>query len=250
MPVSLVYKKGITKDSSNPLLLYAYGSYGISMDAGFSSNRISLLDRGFIYAIAHVRGGQEMGRQWYEDGKLMKKKNTFQDFIDCGEFLIGEKYTSREHLYAMGGSAGGLLMGAVTNMRPDLFGAVVAGVPFVDSLNTALDSTLPLTVGEYEEFGNPNEPEFYRYMKSYAPYENVESKAYPRILITAGLNDPRVSYWEPAKWTAKLRRMKTDNNILLLKTIMGSGHFGPSGRYEHLKETAFEYAFLLDVMKT
>ena len=250
VPISVVYKKGFVRDGKAPLLLYGYGSYGISMDPMFQSDRLSLLDRGWVFAIAHIRGGSDLGKPWHEDGKMLRKKNTLTDFIACAEFLVANKYTSAQRMAINGRSAGGLLMGAVTNMRPDLFGAVVAGVPFVDSLNTALDSTLPLTVGEYEEFGNPNEPEFYRYMKSYAPYENVEAKAYPRILITAGLNDPRVSYWEPAKWTAKLRRMKTDNNILLLKTIMGSGHFGPSGRYEHLKETAFEYAFLLDVMKT
>ena len=245
VPISLVHKKGFLRDGKAPMLLYGYGSYGISIDATFASDRLSLLDRGFVYAIAHVRGGGDLGKPWHEDGRMLKKKNTFTDFIACAERLAAEKYTSADRLAIMGGSAGGLLMGAVINMRPELFGAVVAMVPFVDSLNTALDASLPLTVGEYEEFGNPNEKAYYDYMKSYAPYENVTAQAYPAILITAGLNDPRVSYWEPAKWAAKLRALKTDDHLLLLKTNLGSGHFGSSGRYEHLKETALHYAFIL-----
>ncbi len=248
VPISLVYKKGFVRDGRAPLLLYGYGSYGISIDPAFSSDRLSLLDRGFGYAIAHIRGGMDLGKPWHEDGRLLKKKNTFTDFIACAEKLLAERYTSPSRLAINGRSAGGLLMGAVVNMRPDLFAAVVAGVPFVDSLNTALDATLPLTVGEYEEFGDPNKPEFYSYMTSYAPYENVKAQEYPALLVTAGLNDPRVSFWEPAKWVAKLRAAKTDSRLLLLKTNMGSGHFGASGRYEHLKETAIEYAFLLDVL--
>lgn len=249
VPISLVYKKGFLRDGSAPMLLYGYGSYGISIDATFASDRLSLLDRGFVYAIAHIRGGGDMGKPWHEDGRMLKKKNTFTDFIACAERLTAEKYSSADQLAIMGGSAGGLLMGAVINMRPDLFAAVVAMVPFVDSLNTALDASLPLTVGEYEEFGNPNIKEFYDYMKSYAPYENVAAQAYPAILITAGLNDPRVSYWEAAKWAAKLRARKTDDHLLLLKTNLGSGHFGPSGRYEHLRETALHYAFILHVLR-
>jgi oligopeptidase B len=248
VPISLVYKKGFARDGRAPMLLYGYGSYGISIDPSFSSDRLSLLDRGFVYAIAHIRGGMDLGKPWHEAGRLLKKKSTFTDFIACAEKLIAEKYTSPDRLAIMGRSAGGLLMGAVVNLRPDLFAAVVAGVPFVDSLNTALDASLPLTVGEYEEFGDPSKPEFYQYMKSYAPYENVTSQAYPAIFVTAGLNDPRVSYWEPAKWVAKLRAHKTNDRPLLLKTNLGSGHFGASGRYEYLKETAIEYAFLLDVL--
>ena len=211
----------------------------------FSSHRLSLLDRGVVLAIAHIRGGAEMGRKWYEDGKLLNKKNTFTDLISCAEHLIKEKWTSPQHLAISGGSAGGLLMGAVINLRPDLFKAVVAQVPFVDVVTTILDPSLPLSVMEWEEWGNPNDKVYYDYMKSYSPYDNVEAKDYPTVLITAGLNDPRVSYWEPAKWTAKLRDLKTDNNLLLLKTNMGAGHGGASGRYERLKEIAFEYAFLL-----
>lgn len=248
LPVSIVYKKGFVQDGSAPLLLYGYGSYGLSSDPAFSSNLLSLLDRGFAYAIAHIRGGMDMGKPWHEDGRLLKKKNTFTDFIAAAERLTGLRYTSHSRLAITGGSAGGLLMGAVVNMRPDLFAAVVTRVPFVDSLNTALDASLPLTVGEYEEFGDPREPEFYRYMKSYAPYENVTEQEYPAILITAGLNDPRVSYWEPAKWTAKLRAMKKGEQRLLLKTNLDTGHFGASGRYEYLKEIAFNYAFLLGVL--
>jgi len=248
VPISLVYEKGFVRDGRAPMLLYGYGSYGISIDPSFSSDRLSLLDRGFVYAIAHIRGGMDLGKPWHEAGRLLQKKNTFSDFIACAEKLIAEKYTSPNRLAIMGRSAGGLLMGAVSNLRPDLFAAVIAGVPFVDSLNTALDASLPLTVGEYEEFGDHSKREFYGYMKSYAPYENVKAQAYPAMLVTAGLNDPRVSYWEPAKWVAKLRALKTNDRPLLLKTNLGSGHFGASGRYEYLKETALEYAFLLDVL--
>jgi len=248
VPISLVYKKGFTRDGRAPMLLYGYGSYGISIDPTFSSDLLSLLDRGFVYAIAHIRGGMDLGKPWHEDGRLLKKGNTFTDFIACAEHLIAQRYTSSARLAITGGSAGGLLMGAVINMRPDLFAAVVTRVPFVDSLNTALDASLPLTVGEYEEFGDPASKEFYDYMKAYAPYENVAVQEYPAILITAGLNDPRVSFWEPAKWTAKLRSLKKDNHLLLLKTNMGAGHFGASGRYEYLKEIAFNYAFLLSVL--
>lgn len=246
VPVSLVYPKNIVLDGSNPTLLYGYGSYGASIDPSFSSSRVSLLQRGFVYAIAHVRGGGEMGRAWKEDGKFLKKRNTFTDFIAAAEHLIAAGYTRPDKLGAMGRSAGGLLMGAIINLRPDLFRAVIAGVPFVDVINTMLDPTIPLTVIEWEEWGNPAEPEFYAYMKSYSPYDNVEAKVYPAILATAGLNDPRVQYWEPAKWVALLRTRKTDDNPLLLKTNMGAGHGGASGRYDYLEETAFEYAFLLD----
>jgi oligopeptidase B len=246
IPISIVYKQGIKKDGKNPLYLTGYGSYGVSYPASFSSNRLALLDRGIVFAIAHIRGGEEMGRKWYEDGKFLKKKNTFTDFIACAEYLIGEKWTSSDRLAISGGSAGGLLMGAVMNMRPDLFKVVVADVPFVDVVTTILDTSLPLSVMEWEEWGNPNDKVYYDYMKSYSPYDNVEGKDYPDTLIVAGLNDSRVKYWEPAKWTAKLRELKTDNNILLLKTNMGAGHGGASGRYESLKELAFEYAFVLD----
>ncbi len=248
VPISLVYKKGMLRDGRAPMLLYGYGSYGISIDPSFSSDRLSLLDRGLIYAIAHVRGGGDLGKLWHEDGRLLKKRNTFTDFIACAEKLIEARYTSPDRLAMEGRSAGGLLVGAVVNLRPELFSIVLAGVPFVDVLNTILDATLPLTVGEYEEWGDPNEKQFYDYIKSYAPYENVRAAAYPSMLITAGLNDPRVSYWEPAKWAAQLRALKTDDRLLLLKTNMGSGHFGASGRYEYLKETAFNYAFLLNAL--
>ena len=248
IPISVVYKKGLVKDSKSPLLLYGYGSYGINSDPYFSSNRLSLLDRGFRYAIAHIRGGEEMGRMWYENGKLLHKRNTFTDFIACAEHLIAEKYTASDKLVIQGGSAGGLLMGTVTNMRPELFEIVIAKVPFVDVVNTMLDASIPLTVIEYDEWGNPNEKAFYDYIKSYSPYDNVEAKEYPHILVTAGLNDPRVHYWEPAKWTAKLRALKMGNNRLLLKTEMGAGHAGPSGRYDYLKEIAFEYAFIFDLL--
>ena len=248
VPISLVYKKGLVQNGRAPMLLYGYGAYGISMDPTFSSDRLSLLDRGMIYAIAHIRGGADLGKPWHEDGRILKKKNSFTDFIACAGHLIAEKYTSPDRLAIMGGSAGGLLMGAVANMRPDLFSVVVAKVPFVDALNTMLDASLPLTVGEYEEWGNPNEKQYFDYIKSYAPYENVAAQEYPAMLVTAGLNDPRVSYWEPAKWAAKLRAMKTDHHPLLLKTNMGSGHFGSSGRYEYIKETAFDYAFILNAL--
>jgi oligopeptidase B len=244
IPISIVYKRGFKKDGNAPLLLYAYGSYGNSTDAGFNSSRLSLLNRGFAYAIAHIRGGQEMGRQWYEDGKMMKKKNTFTDFIDCGEFLVKEKYTSPSHLYAQGGSAGGLLMGAVVNMAPDLWHGVIAQVPFVDVINTMLDESIPLTTNEFNEWGNPKDKEAYFYMKSYSPYENVEKKYYPNILVTTGLHDSQVQYFEPAKWVAKLREMKTDKNILLLHTNMEFGHGGASGRFDFLKDVALNYTFL------
>ncbi len=245
VPVSLVYRKGITRNGKNPLFLYGYGAYGVSMDPYFSSSRISLLDRGFIYAIAHIRGGGEMGRQWYEDGKLLKKKNTFTDFIDCGDYLVKQKYTSHDKMVISGGSAGGLLIGAVLNMRPDLAAVAIADVPFVDLINTMMDPSLPLTVIEYEEWGNPHKKKYYEYMRSYSPYDNVGHHMYPNLLVEAGLNDARVQYWEPAKWVAKLRANKTDNNLLLLKTNMGAGHGGASGRYDYLKEIAFEYAFVL-----
>lgn len=245
IPISIVYKKGYKKDGNSPLLLYAYGSYGSSMDATFSSTRLSLLDRGFAFAIAHIRGGQEMGRQWYEDGKMMKKKNTFTDFIDAGEFLVKEKYTSPKHLYAQGGSAGGLLMGAVVNMKPELWKGVIAQVPFVDVINTMLDESIPLTTNEYDEWGNPNNKEAYDYMKSYSPYENIERKNYPNLLVTTGLHDSQVQYFEPAKWVAKLRDLKTDKNVLFLKTDMEYGHGGASGRFDYLKDIALEYAFML-----
>jgi len=244
IPISIVYKKGVKKDGNNPLLLYAYGSYGSSMDASFSSTRLSLLDRGFAYAIAHIRGGQEMGRQWYEDGKMMKKKNTFTDFIDAGEYLVKEKYTSPKHLYAQGGSAGGLLMGAIANMSPTLWNGVISQVPFVDVVNTMLDTSIPLTTNEYDEWGNPNNKEAYFYMKSYSPYENIEKKNYPNLLVTTGLHDSQVQYFEPAKWVAKLRDMKTDKNVLLLKTDMAYGHGGASGRFDYLKDLALVYAFM------
>jgi oligopeptidase B len=245
VPISLVYKKGMKKDGSNPLLLYAYGSYGSSMFPGFNGNVISLLDRGFVYAVAHIRGGQEMGRQWYDDGHLFKKKNTFYDFIDCGEYLISEKYTTKEHLYANGGSAGGLLMGAITNIRPDLWHGVVADVPFVDVITTMSDPSIPLTTGEYKEWGNPADSAEYFYIKSYSPYDNVEKKAYPNLLVTTGLHDSQVQYFEPAKWVAKLRELKTDSNIVLFKTNMEAGHGGASGRFDYLKDVALRYAFFL-----
>ncbi|MCF0063008.1 S9 family peptidase [Dyadobacter chenwenxiniae] len=244
IPISLVYKKGTEKNEKTPLLLYAYGSYGNSMDAAFSSTRLSLLDRGFIYAIAHVRGGQEMGRQWYEDGKLFKKKNTFFDFIDCAEYLIKGKFTSPAHLYAEGGSAGGLLMGAISNLRPDLWRGIIADVPFVDVVTTMLDESIPLTTNEFDEWGNPKNKEFYTFMKSYSPYDNVEKKAYPNMLVTTGLHDSQVQYFEPAKWVARLRTHKTDKNVLLLKTNMEAGHGGASGRFEYLKEVALQFAFM------
>ena len=245
VPISIVYKKGTKKDGQAPLLLYAYGSDGASMDPSFNSGRLSLLDRGFIYAIAHIRGGEEMVRQWYEDGKMMKKKNTFTDFIDCGQFLIDQKYTSKEHLYAQGGSAGGLLMGAIINMAPTLWNGVIAQVPFVDVVNTMLDETIPLTTNEYDEWGNPNNKEAYDYMKSYSPYENIEAKEYPNLLVTTGLHDSQVQYFEPAKWVAKLRKVKKGDNVILLKTDMDYGHGGASGRFDYLKDVALNYSFLL-----
>lgn len=248
VPISLVYKKGTPLDGSAPLLLYGYGSYGITIDPTFGISRLSLLDRGFIYAIAHVRGGQFLGREWYEDGKLLKKKNSFTDFIACAQYLVDQKYTSIDRLMAMGGSAGGLLMGAVVNIRPDLFKGVIAAVPFVDVVTTMLDESIPLTTGEYYEWGNPNEKEYYDYMLSYSPYDNVEAKEYPNMLITTGLHDSQVQYWEPAKWVAKLREMKTNNNLLLLHTNMDAGHGGASGRFKQHKETALEYAFLLKLV--
>ncbi len=249
IPVSLVYRKDLEKNRRNPCLLYGYGAYGISVDPTFSSHRLSLLDRGVIFAIAHVRGGQEMGRQWYDQGKFLAKRNTFTDFIASMRALIEQGYTSRDHLAIMGGSAGGLLVGAVLNMAPELIRAAVAKVPFVDLVTTMLDDTLPLTVREYEEWGDPNEPRYYHHMLSYSPYDNVEARAYPHLLVTAGLNDPRVHYWEPAKWVAKLRALKTDDNRLLLKTNMGAGHGGPSGRYEALRDLAFDYAFILETLQ-
>jgi oligopeptidase B len=247
VPISLVYRIGFEKNGQGPCLLYGYGSYGASTDPGFSSARLSLLDRGFVYAIAHIRGGQEMGRWWYEDGKLLKKKNTFTDFIACAEYLVAQKFTRPEKLFAMGGSAGGLLMGAVVNMRPDLFKGVVAAVPWVDVVTTMLDSSVPLTTSEYDEWGNPNNKEYYDYMLSYSPYDNVDRKAYPALLVTTGLQDSQVQYWEPAKWVAKLRAMKTDKNIVLLVTNMEAGHGGASGRFRRLRETALQYAFMLDL---
>lgn len=247
VPISLVYRKGLELNGNNPTLLYGYGSYGYSQDARFSSARLSLLDRGFVFAIAHIRGGQEMGRYWYEEGKLLNKKNTFTDFIDCARFLIDEKYTSPTLLFAQGGSAGGLLVGAVANMAPELFRGILAAVPFVDVVTTMLDETIPLTTSEYDEWGNPNDPVYYEYMLSYSPYDNLEAKNYPAMLVTTGLHDSQVQYWEPAKWVAKLRVTKTDNNPLLLHTNMEAGHGGAAGRFRRLREVAMEYAFMLDL---
>ena len=249
IPISLVYHKDTPKSAKTPLLLYGYGSYGHTVDASFSNVRLSILDRGFIYAIAHIRGGEYMGRGWYEDGKMLNKKNTFFDFIDAAKFLVDENYTSTRHLYAMGGSAGGLLMGAIINYEPELFHGIVAQVPFVDVVTTMLDETIPLTTGEFDEWGNPKDREYYDYIKSYSPYDNIEAKAYPNILITTGLHDSQVQYWEPAKWTAKLRDLKTDQNLLIFKTDMSAGHGGASGRFESLKEDALEYAFLMKLEK-
>ena len=248
VPISIVYRNDFVKDGSRPALLYGYGSYGSSREPSFDSKILSLLDRGFVYAIAHVRGGGEMGRVWYDDGKLKNKMNTFTDFIACAEHLISDGYTSSEQLAIQGGSAGGLLMGAVTNMKPEVFKLVIASVPFVDVVNTMLDETIPLTANEWEEWGNPKLKEDYDYMVQYSPYDNVAKKDYPNMLIKAGLNDPRVGYWEPAKWTAKLRALKTDKNLLILKTKMGAGHMGSSGRYDYLRDKAFEYAVILDVL--
>lgn len=247
VPVSIVYRKGTKLDGTAPLLQYSYGSYGYSTDATFGSSRLSLLDRGFVYAIAHIRGGQEMGREWYENGKMFKKMNTFYDFIDCSDFLIKNNYCSPEKLFALGGSAGGLLMGAIINLRPDLYRGVVAAVPFVDVVTTMLDETIPLTTGEFEEWGNPKNKDSYEYMLSYSPYDNVTAKDYPNLLVTTGLHDSQVQYFEPAKWVAKLRTVKTDNNLLLMHTNMEAGHGGASGRFASLKEVAMEYAFILDL---
>ncbi len=249
IPISMVYRKELVKNGKNPLLLYAYGSYGMSMDAYFSSTRLSLLDRGFVYAIAHVRGGEDLGRHWYEDGKLLKKKNTFTDFIACSAFLIQEQYSSAEHLYAEGGSAGGLLMGAICNMAPHLYHGVIAQVPFVDVVTTMLDDSIPLTTGEYDEWGNPNVKKYYTYIKSYSPYDNVQAQAYPHLYVSTGLHDSQVQYWEPAKWVARLRTLKTNDTQLFLDTNMEAGHGGASGRFEALRELAKEFSFLLDLEK-
>jgi len=245
IPISLVYKKGLVLDGTNPTLQYAYGSYGHALDASFSISRLSLLDRGFVYAIAHIRGGEELGRAWYEDGKLLTKMNTFTDFIACSEFLIEKGYTSKEKLFAQGGSAGGMLMGGIANIRPELYQGVIAQVPFVDVVTTMLDDTIPLTTGEYDEWGNPNEKKYYDYMLSYSPYDNVQKMNYPNILVTTGLHDSQVQYFEPTKWVAKLREYKTDDNMLLLHINMDTGHGGASGRFEAFKEVAMVYGFLL-----
>jgi len=248
VPVSMIVRKGWKQDGTHPLLLNAYGSYGFTTEASFNSGVLSLVDRGFAYAIAHVRGGQEMGRAWYDEGKMMKKKNTFNDFIDVAQYLVEKKYTRSDRLVAQGGSAGGLLMGAIANMRPDLFRAVVADVPFVDVINTMMDASIPLTAQEWQQWGDPHDSTQYAYMRSYSPYDNVERKAYPWILVTTSLNDSQVGYWEPAKWVAKLRALKTDSNPLLLKVNMAGGHGGSSGRYDVLRERAFRYAFILDAV--
>jgi len=249
VPISLVYQTGLKLDGSNPALLYAYGSYGSSMEAWFRPGVVSLLDRGFVFAVAHIRGGQEMGRRWYEDGKLLKKKNTFTDFVDCGQFLVDQSYTSPDRLFARGGSAGGLLMGAVANMAPELFAGIIANVPFVDVVTTMLDDDIPLTTGEFDEWGDPKQREYYDYMLSYSPYDNVEAKNYPALLVTTALEDSQVQYFEPAKWVAKLRTMKTDSNPLLFKTEMeAAGHGGVSGRFNQYRETALEYAFMLGIL--
>lgn len=247
VPVSLVYRKGFVQDGSAPMLLYSYGSYGSSTNPSFRSSVISLLDRGFVYALAHVRGGSEMGRQWYEDGKLLKKINTFTDFNDCARFLINEKYTSAEKLYAMGGSAGGLLMGAIANMEPQLYNGIIAQVPFVDVVSTMLDASIPLTTFEWDEWGDPRKQEYYDYMLSYSPYDQVKEQEYPHMLVTTGYWDSQVQYWEPAKWVARLRDKKTDDNILIMDVNMTAGHGGASGRFERLKTTALEFAFMLDL---
>jgi len=249
VPMSIVYRRGLTKTGANPTLLYGYGAYEMPSDPMFDSARLSLLDRGFVYAIAHVRGGGEMGREWYEQGKFLEKANTFADFIACASELIEQRYTNPRRLAIRGRSAGGLLIGAVLNARPDLFACAVAQVPFVDALTTMLDESIPLTVNEYEEWGDPNDPEFYDYMKSYSPYDNVHRAPYPAVLATAGLNDPRVPYWEPAKWVAKLRSSTLSERPILLKTDLGSGHSGPSGRYESWREEAFVSAFIVDQLE-
>jgi len=245
VPVSIVYRKGMEKNGQNPFLLYAYGSYGYSMDAGFSSTRLSLLDRGFVYAIAHIRGGQDLGREWYEDGKMFNKMNTFTDFVDCGQAMCDLGFTSPDHLYAMGGSAGGLLMGAVINLAPSLFNGIIAAVPFVDVINTMLDESIPLTTGEFDEWGNPKNKDSFDYMMSYSPYDNVAAQDYPHMLVTTGYWDSQVQYWEPAKWVAKLRDTKTDDNLLIMDCNMETGHGGASGRFKRLRETAMEYAFFM-----
>ncbi len=248
VPISLVYNKKMFKKNKNPLMLYAYGSYGHSIDPSFSSARLSLLNRGFVFAIAHIRGGQELGRAWYDDGKLLKKKNTFTDFIACGDVLVKEGYAAKNKLCAMGGSAGGLLIGAVINLRPEMWRAVIAAVPFVDVVSTMLDETIPLTTGEFDEWGNPKNEEYYHYMKSYSPYDNVTAKKYPPMLITTGLHDSQVQYWEPAKWIAKLRELRTNKRApLYMFCNMETGHGGASGRFERFKETAMEYAFMMDM---
>ncbi|QSB25906.1 S9 family peptidase [Flavobacterium sp. CLA17] len=249
VPISMIYRKGLEKNGKNPFLLYAYGSYGMTMDTYFSSTRLSLLDRGFVFAIAHIRGGEDLGRQWYEDGKLLKKKNTFTDFIDCSKFVINEKFTSSKHLYAEGGSAGGLLMGVIINEAPELYNGVIAQVPFVDVVTTMLDDSIPLTTGEYDEWGNPNNKKYYDYMLSYSPYDNVQPQHYPNMYVSTGLHDSQVQYWEPAKWVAKLRELKTNDNFLFLDTNMDAGHGGASGRFEALKDLAKEFSFLLDLEK-
>jgi oligopeptidase B len=250
VPVSLVYKRELfKKDGSNPCYLYGYGAYGVCSEPGFYSSVISLLDRGFVYAIAHVRGSSAMGFNWHESGKMLQKRNTFTDFINAAEYLVAKGYTSSEKIAIEGGSAGGLLMGAVTNMRPELFGAVIADVPFVDVVNTMLDSSLPLTVTEYDEWGNPNEKPYFDYILTYCPYSNVKAREYPDMLVLAGLNDPRVSYWEPAKFVARIRSVNQSDNTVLLKTNMDAGHGGASGRYEYYKDTAFKFAFILKCFK-
>jgi oligopeptidase B len=247
IPISMIHQKDVVYSSETPLLLYAYGSYGATIDAGFSSSRLSLLNRGFIFAIAHIRGGEYLGRQWYEAGKLLRKKNTFYDFIDASKYLINEGYTSSNHLHALGGSAGGLLVGVVLNEAPQLYRSVIAAVPFIDVMTTMLDESIPLTTGEYDEWGNPNDKIYYDYMLSYSPYDNVKKQEYPNLMVTAGYHDSQVQYWEPAKWVAKLRTHKTDNNALFLVTNMEAGHSGASGRFNALKETAKEYAFMLQL---
>ena len=250
VPISLVYKKGFKKDATNPLLVYGYGSYGMSSDPYFSNTRVSLLDRGFVFAIIHIRGGSEMGRNWYDDGKFFKKKNTFSDFVAGTEYLVKEKYANPNKVFANGGSAGGLLMGAVMNLRPDLYNGIVAEVPFVDVVTTMLDSSLPLTTGEYEEWGNPNDKKYYEYMKSYSPYDNVRATNYPNLLVTTGLNDSQVSYWEPAKWVSKIRELRTDKSkMLMMKIEMEVGHGGKSGRFEYLRDEALQYAFYINLAK-
>ncbi|WP_428838838.1 prolyl oligopeptidase family serine peptidase [Nonlabens xylanidelens] len=247
VPISLVYRKDKKNPDGNPLLQYGYGSYGSTIDPYFSISRLSLLDRGFVFAIAHIRGGEYLGREWYETGKMFEKRNTFTDFIACSKFLIEEKYTTSQHLYASGGSAGGLLMGAIINMAPGLYNGILSAVPFVDVVTTMLDDSIPLTTGEYDEWGNPNNKDSYEYMLSYSPYDQVIAQSYPNMLVTTGYHDSQVQYWEPAKWVAKLRELKKDDHLLLFKTDLSSGHSGASGRYDALKEVAIDFAFLLDL---